>query len=211
MCATWRGFLFLSLLAVLLARVAIQAQATVGATGPATADSTGAAAPPTPKGLSRRPEVIQDAPLRYPPLAWENDVEGDVVLLLWVDEEGLVEAGEVVSTPGYDMELAALAAARKMRFSPAELAGEPVKVKIRYTFRFRKPEQAIQALPPQAGAERQDQRPKGRLFGRVLQKGTDKPLAGAEVYLLDLDEAVLSLTRMAALIASSRQAATRSP
>jgi len=53
-----------------------------------------------------RPEVIQDAPLRYPPQAWENDVQGDVVLLLWVDEEGLVETGEVVSTPGYGMELA---------------------------------------------------------------------------------------------------------
>ena len=64
----------MSLLAVLLARVAIQAQATVGATGPAAADSTGAAAPQTPPpGLSRRPEVIQDAPLRYPSLAWENE------------------------------------------------------------------------------------------------------------------------------------------
>ena len=190
----------LTLLAVLLARVPIQAQATAEPTGPAAADSTGEAAPladptapQTPQQvLSRRPEVIQDALLCYPPQAWENDVQGDVVLLLWVDEAGLVEAGEVVSTPGYGMELAALAAAKKMRFSPAELEGEPVKVKIRYTFRFRKPEKATQALPPQAGAERQDQRPKGRLFGRVLQKGTGKPLAGAEVYLLDLDEAVLT-------------------
>ncbi len=141
--------------------------------------------------LSRRPEVIQEAALRYPPRAWDEDVQGDVVLLLWVDEEGLVEAGEVVSTPGYDMELAALAAAKKMRFSPALMEGEPVKVKIRYTFRFRKPEKATQALPPLA-VGRQDPRPKARLFGRVLQKGTGKPLAGAEVYLLDLDEAVLT-------------------
>ena len=193
MLATERRFLFTILLAVLLARVPIQAQATVGATGAAAADSTGEAAPQMPPPvLSRRPEVIQDAPLRYPPQAWENDIEGDVVLLLWVDEEGLVEAGEVVSTPGYEMELAALAAAKKMRFSPAELAGEPVKVRIRYTFRFRKPEQATQALAPQVEAARQDQRPKGRLFGRVLQKGTGKPLAGAEVYLLDLDEAMLT-------------------
>ena len=139
--------------------------------------------------LSRRPEVIQDALLRYPPQAWDNDVQGDVVLLLWVDEEGLVEAGEVVSTPGYDMELAALAAAKKMRFSPALMAGKPVKVKIRYTFRFLKPETAAQALPPLAG-DHEDPRAKGRLFGRVMQKGTGNPLAGAEVYLLDLDEAM---------------------
>jgi TonB family protein len=138
-----------------------------------------------------RPEVIQDAVLRYPPQAWDNDVQGDVVLLLWVSEEGLVETGEVVSTPGYGMELAAMAAAKKMRFSPALMAGEPVKVKIRYTFRFRKPEKAAQALPPLAVGP-QDSRPKARLFGRVLQKGTGNPLVGAEVYLLDLDEAVLT-------------------
>ena len=145
-----------------------------------------------PQELSRRPEVIEDAPLRYPPEAWDNDVQGDVVLLLWVDERGLVEAGEVVSTPGYAMELAAMAAAKKMRFSPALLDGEPVKVKIRYTFRFRKKEKALQALPPLALGGREDPRPKGRLFGRVLQKGTGKPLVGAEVYLLDMDEATLT-------------------
>jgi TonB family protein len=177
------------------------------ATSPAVADTSSLVAPATdptrnpttpqvPQDLSRRPQVIQNAPLRYPPQAWEHDIEGDVILLLWVDEAGLVEAGEVVSTPGYGMELAALAAAKQMRFSPAELAGEPVKVKVRYTFRFRKPEQATQALPPLVGpqqqSQQQDQRPKGRLFGRVLQKGTGQPLAGAEVYLLDLDEAVLT-------------------
>jgi TonB family protein len=142
----------------------------------------------SPESLSRRPEVIQDAPLRYPPLAWDNDIQGDVVLLLWVSEEGLVEAAEVISTPGYDMELAAMAAAKKMRFSPAMMAGAPVQVKIRYTFRFRKPEKSAQALPPLTGGHK-DTRPRGRLFGRVLQKGTGDPLAGAEVYLLDLDEA----------------------
>lgn len=110
-----------------------------------------------------------------------------------VSEEGLVEAGEVVSTPGYGMELAALAAARKMRFSPALMDGVPVKVKIRYTFRFRKPEKGTQALPPVAGGV-DDPRLKGRFFGRVLQKGTGDALEGAEVYLLDLDEALLTDT-----------------
>ena len=91
MPATFRGIGSSTLLVVLLAA----AQPTASQT--------------TPLALSLRPEVIQDADLRYPPQAWENDVEGDVVLLLWVDEEGRVEAGEVVSTPGYGMELAALA------------------------------------------------------------------------------------------------------
>ena len=202
MLATCRGFLLSALLGVVFfPGVPVMAQVTEQSMSAATADSTGEASPatdptanqtPQQQVLTRRPEVIQDAVLRYPPQAWEDDVEGDVVLFLWVSEEGLVEAGEVVSTPGYGMELAALAAAKKMRFSPAELEGEPVKVKIRYTFRFRKPEKATHVLPPQPPAERHDQRPKGRLFGRVIQKGTGRPLAGAEVYLLDLDEAVLT-------------------
>ena len=148
--------------------------------------------PTSPKSLSQRPEVIQDASLRYPPQAWDNDVQGDVVLLLWVTEVGQVEAAKVISTPGYDMELAAMAAAKKMRFSPALMDGEPVKVKIRYTFRFRKPERGALALPPLTGGGKEDPRPKGRFFGRVLQKGTGNPLVGAELYLLDLDEATLT-------------------
>ena len=73
---------------------------------PPAASSTDSTVSPTPtQVLSRRPEVVHDAPLRYPPQAWENDVEGDVVLLLWVDEEGVVKAGEVISSPGYGMDL----------------------------------------------------------------------------------------------------------
>ena len=193
MLAALRLLVFVTLLVVTLVDVPVQGQSAADVTSeaPPSTDLDTSPVPP-PQALSRRPEVIEDAPLRYPPEAWENDIEGDVVLLLWVDAEGLVEAGEVVSTPGYSMELAALAAARKIRFSPAELDGVPVKVKIRYTFRFRKPEQATQARPPAVEAARVDTRPPGRLFGRVLQKGTGKPLRGAEVYLLDLDEAVLT-------------------
>ncbi len=145
-------------------------------------------------GLTKRPELVKSAQPRYPPEAWEQDVEGDVVLLLWVDEQGRVEAAEVVSCPGYGMDIAALAAAKQLEFSPAEVDGKPVKVKIRYTFRFRKPEKGIQALPPDPSGKKctQDQRPKGTIKGTLLQRGTRKALGRAEVYLLDLDQAVLT-------------------
>lgn len=150
---------------------------------------------PTPaaQGLTQRPELIHKAVPTYPPEAWEQDIEGDVVLLLWVNEEGLPEAAEVLSTPGHGLETAALVAAKKLRFSPAEVDGQPVKVKIRYTFRFRKPEKGIVAQPPPAAADcPKDPRPPGRLVARVRQRGTGRPLPNAEVYLLDLDQAILT-------------------
>ena len=146
-----------------------------------------------PAELTERPRLLRAAEPRYPPEAWEEDREGDVVLLLWVSEKGRVESAEVLSTPGYGFEQAALVAAKRLRFSPAVAGGKPVKVKIRYTFRFRKSEKAGRALPParQTGAP-QDSRPPARLEGQVLERGTGDPLEGAEVYLLDLDEAILT-------------------
>jgi TonB family protein len=144
--------------------------------------------------LTKRPKLVKSVQPRYPPEAWEQDLEGDVVLLLWVTEQGRVEATEVVSAPGYGMELAALAAAKQLEFSPAEADGKPVKVKIRYTFRFRKPEKGTQALPPDPFGQKckEDRRSKGSIKGILLQRGTGKPLGRAEVYLLDLDQAVLT-------------------
>lgn len=149
----------------------------------------------SPGGLTERPRLLHKVQPRYPPQAWDQDIEGDVVLLLQVDEKGKVESGEVVSTPGHEMEIAALVAAKELRFSPARLDGRPIKVRIRYTFRFRKAEKGVTALPPERAPEGwrpPDLRPKGTLTGRILERGTGKPLARVEVYLLDLDSAVLT-------------------
>ena len=144
--------------------------------------------------LSQRPRLLRSAEPRYPPEAWEQDIEGDVTLLLWVSEQGKVEAASILSSPGHGLGPAALVAAKKLRFAPAEVDGQPVKVKIRYTFKFRKPERAGRALPPSASVAEPpaDDRVKGTLRGVVLQRGTGEPLAGAEVYVLDLDEAILT-------------------
>ncbi len=160
---------------------------------PAPAQEHPAQDPPPPPSLTKRPVLLHPAEPIYPPEAWEQDIEGDVVLLLWVDAQGRTEAAEVLSTPGHGLETAALVAAKQLRFSPAEVDGRPVPVKIRYTFRFRKPEKGTVARPPPADtACPGDTRPPGRLIARVRQRGTGKPLANAEVYLLDLDEAVLT-------------------
>ena len=141
-----------------------------------------------------RPKLLEGAEPRYPPEAWDQDVEGDVVLLMLLNEEGRVETAEVASTPGFGLEIAALVAAKKLRFSPAMVDGRPVKVRIRYTFHFEKPEKAIVAAPwPGAiGACPRDERPTGVLVGRVLRRGSSKPISGAELYFLDLDEILIA-------------------
>lgn len=161
------------------------------ATGLGPAVAHGQEGEPEAPQLSKRPTLLQSSQPRYPPEAWDADAEGDVVLALDVDEEGRVLAAEVISTPGFGLETAALVASRALRFSPAEVDGEPVKVRIRYTFKFRKAEKGIEALPP-APVEQTDPRPKGTLVGHVIQRGTGRPLEGAEVYVLDLDRAILT-------------------
>ncbi len=143
----------------------------------------------------QRPRLLKPVQPKYPPKAWEADIEGNVVLLLMLAVDGRVMEAEVVSTPGHGLEIAAIVATKTMRFSPALIDGKPVKVRVRYTFRFRKPEKATVALPPERAPKgwiKADPRPKGTLKGAVLQRGTGRPLKGAEVYLLDLDSAVLT-------------------
>ena len=154
--------------------------------------------PAPPPRLTKRPKLIEDAQPTYPPQAWDDDVEGDVVVLITVDETGGVEECELVSSPGHGLGPAAVTAARRLRFSPAEVEGKPVAVRVRYTFRFRKPEKATLALPPRCPecgpgvGTASDPRLPGKLRGVVLERGTGARMAGVEVYILDLDEAVVT-------------------
>lgn len=82
------------------------------------------------------PQLVADAIPVYPPQARDRGLQGDVVLLLAVDARGRV-ADAVVDT-GVDplLDLAALDAAHKLRFSPATQEGRPVAVQVRYRFSF---------------------------------------------------------------------------
>ncbi len=164
------------------------------------------AAPPAPEpaALTKRPSLLHDVQPAYPPEAWEQDIEGDVVVVIAVDETGAVKECQLVSSPGHGLGSAAVAAAKQLRFSPAETAQGPVAVRVRYTFRFRKPEKATVALPPDcldcsaqaaaavAAAAPKDLRPTGALRGIVMERGTGDPMPGVEVYVLDLDEALVT-------------------
>jgi protein TonB len=62
-------------------------------------------------------------------------VEGLVTVAVVIDEEGRVSAAEAVSGPE-SLREAAVAAARKARFSPTRLSGQPVKISGRLVYNF---------------------------------------------------------------------------
>lgn len=153
-----------------------------------------APAPAQPEDVER-PRLLQDAQPRYPPAAWEAQIEADVVLLLTVDAAGRVTAVAVDQPAGHGFDEAAVHAARELRFTPARVAGAPVPIQIRYTFRFRIPEKETVAKTPMAPCAGQcpvDERAPVKLRATVYERGRGKKLAGVEVYVLDRDQVLLT-------------------
>ena len=127
--------------------------------GPAPAPSPGAAPLDTAAPLLP-PTLREDAPARMPegfPLTTPVVVE----LELTLDEAGAVTQATLVGDAPPELAAAALDAARRLRFQPATSGGTPVSVRLPYAYRFEPPA------------------PRALLTGRVRQKGTRKPIAGA--------------------------------
>ena len=124
----------------------------------------------------------QDAPIEPPQLIGEpvvaeypaGSAEGRgarVVLELLVDAQGLPAEVHAITPPQPGFDESALAAARRLRFSPAHVGEKPVAVRIQYAFNFEAP----QHLEP-ASAERPVS-----LAGTVRERGTRRRLSGIEV------------------------------
>lgn len=89
--------------------------------------------------LTRAPAVVTPATPAYPEDAKARGVSGEVTLELDVSAEGEVVAARVTKPAGEGFDEAALAAARALRFSPAEIDGKPAAVTLEYRFRFDAP------------------------------------------------------------------------
>ncbi len=120
--------------------------------------------------LTRPPAVVEPAEPEYPREAREAGLAGAVVLELEVSETGEVANATVTGPAGHGFDEAALAAARKLRFSPAEIDGKPARVRIEYRFTF--------ALAPVPAPEAP---PPVNLRGVVLERGTRLPVVAASV------------------------------
>jgi TonB family protein len=87
------------------------------------------------------PELVTFVPAEYPERANEKGLEANVDLVLVIDDQGRVESADVLTPAGHGFDEAAVAAARRFVFRPAQRDGRPVKSKIvyRYSFHFTKP------------------------------------------------------------------------
>ncbi|HVH67354.1 MAG TPA: energy transducer TonB [Gemmatimonadales bacterium] len=84
-----------------------------------------------------------DSPIQYPPRLYDQRVEGDVVLRLFVDSLGALrpESSRVAESSGYPvLDSAALSGARRLRFAPARRHGLPIATAFLQPIEFRHPQ-----------------------------------------------------------------------
>ncbi|MBI4822484.1 MAG: TonB family protein [Deltaproteobacteria bacterium] len=104
-----------------------------GASDPNAASEPALAAP----GLIKLPELIEHVDADYPEDARARGVEGVVLLVLDVDAAGHVTRVEVKESAGHGFDHAAVEAAARFVYSPAEAEGiGPVPVRISYSYAF---------------------------------------------------------------------------
>lgn len=90
----------------------------------------------------------QELPFRYPGSLYEQRVQGNVTLHLFVDRDGRVlpESTRVEESSGYaSLDSAAVTGSQELRFVPAKLRGEPMAMPVLFPVFFRHPQAA--ALP----------------------------------------------------------------
>ena len=135
-------------------------------------------APPQPPArapeVTRAPSLVEFHPADYPPERLARAEEADVGCLVDIDADGRVTAVVVDRPAAPDFDAAAVAAIRAFRFSPAEIDGKPASVRIRYVYHFVVRKEPVPA--PDSGADQ------ATLRGTVVEAGTRRPLAGADVF-----------------------------
>ena len=135
-------------------------------------------APPQPPArapeLTRAPALVEFHPAEYPADRLERGEQADVGCVVDIDADGRVTDVVVDQPAAPDFDSAAVAAIRTFRFSPAEIDGKPAAVRIRYVYHFVVQKQpAVAAEPP---------REQATIRGVVVEAGTRRPIAGADVF-----------------------------
>lgn len=85
-----------------------------------------------------KPEMIYNLKPNYPEQALKNNIEGDVILKLFVDENGNITKSGIRKSSGFSvLDSAAIRQSRDLRFHPAMVNGEPNSIWISIVFKYR--------------------------------------------------------------------------
>lgn len=87
--------------------------------------------------LQQRPEAVSQVPPSYPAELRKSKIEGSVVLVFVLSEQGRVEDPRVESSSRTEFEKPALEAIKKWRFRPGLKDGQPVRSYVRMPMKFR--------------------------------------------------------------------------
>ena len=82
------------------------------------------------------PEKMIRQRVVYPTLANKQGIEADVILLLYIDQKGLIREAKVLKDPGYGFAEAAVKALKGIQCTPAKKDGIPAAVMYRYKVKF---------------------------------------------------------------------------
>src|SRR4029077_4772915 len=107
------------------------------------AEQSGSGAPGVPPDQEPPVALNGDSPIQYPPRLYDQKVEGDGILRLFVDSAGRLqpESSRVADPSGYPaLDSAALMGARKLRFAPARRHGLAIATAFLQPIEFRHPQ-----------------------------------------------------------------------
>ncbi|WP_163989964.1 TonB-dependent receptor [Pyxidicoccus caerfyrddinensis] len=168
-------------LALVLCLLAAEARAQV----PQSPEDAGTVDAGVPTGvLTKPPALLRQVEAPYPPDAAAQQLEGTVVMFIDISETGAVTNVEVTQPAGHGFDEAAVEAVKQFQFEPAEVDNVPAPVRIQYAYQF-----VFRPAPPPEAADGGAATPEGpvNFSGQALERGTRKPLNGAEVVLPELD------------------------
>ncbi len=87
--------------------------------------------------LTKAPVLMEEILPLYPEEVAEEGIEGDVLLRIGIDEDGVVDSVEVVESLHPLLDAAAVEAGWRMQFVPAEIDGVQAAIAIDYRFHFK--------------------------------------------------------------------------
>ena len=126
--------------------------------------------------IVKMPEILEYVEAPYPPEAKELGLEGEVLLLIEIDETGKVSYVEVLQGLGHGFDEAAVEAVQQMLFSPAEDPNGPTAVALEFAYGFVLDTGSHEDAVPQEEAEPEPVEAPVNLTGQVIEMATRRQL-----------------------------------